>query len=227
MDVLLAGVVGSTAYGLAGPDSDVDRLGIFAAPTIALHGLTSPKESYVTTGPDQTLHEAGKFCRLAIKGNPSVGELMWLEEYEVTTELGRELVAIRAAFLSAPAVRGAYLGYASDQLTRLIRRGDGSFSADIPAHRALKHARHMVRLVEQGEQLYTTGQLTVRVDNPERLRTAGRDIVADPEIGRGLIKEAEARMQALGSPLPDRADVATVERWLLKVRAHHYQEPPR
>ena len=31
--VLLSGIVGSTAYGLAGPDSDVDRLGMYAAPS--------------------------------------------------------------------------------------------------------------------------------------------------------------------------------------------------
>jgi hypothetical protein len=31
--VLLSGIVGSQAYGLATPDSDVDRLGMFAFPT--------------------------------------------------------------------------------------------------------------------------------------------------------------------------------------------------
>ena len=39
---LLEGIVGSTAYGLAGPHSDVDRLGVFAAPTRAFHGLYPP-----------------------------------------------------------------------------------------------------------------------------------------------------------------------------------------
>ena len=34
MTILLQGIVGSTAYGLAGPDSDVDRLGVYAAPTL-------------------------------------------------------------------------------------------------------------------------------------------------------------------------------------------------
>ncbi|MFD7300744.1 DNA polymerase beta superfamily protein, partial [Streptomyces pharetrae] len=38
-NILLSGVVGSTAYGLAHEDSDVDRLGVFAAPTESLHGL--------------------------------------------------------------------------------------------------------------------------------------------------------------------------------------------
>ena len=34
MHILLQGVVGSTACGLAGPDSDIDRLGVFAWLTI-------------------------------------------------------------------------------------------------------------------------------------------------------------------------------------------------
>ena len=36
MHILLQGVVGSTAYGLSGPDSDVDRAGVFAHPTALL-----------------------------------------------------------------------------------------------------------------------------------------------------------------------------------------------
>ncbi|GAA1913626.1 hypothetical protein GCM10009753_52280 [Streptantibioticus ferralitis] len=37
MHVLLSGTVGSTAYGLAHKGSDIDRLGVFAAPTEAFH----------------------------------------------------------------------------------------------------------------------------------------------------------------------------------------------
>lgn len=60
-NILLSGVVGSTAYGLAREGSDVDRLGMFAAPTETLLGLHTPKESHVTTAPDRTLHEAAKW----------------------------------------------------------------------------------------------------------------------------------------------------------------------
>ena len=132
MNILLSGVVGSTAYGLASAGSDVDRLGMFAAPTESLLGLRQPKESHVTTGPDKTLHEAGKWCRLALAGNPTVTELVWLPDdlYEIRTGLGDELVGIRTAFLSAGRVRDAYLGYATQQFRKLENRGDGSFSAD-------------------------------------------------------------------------------------------------
>ncbi|HEU5352848.1 MAG TPA: nucleotidyltransferase domain-containing protein [Actinocrinis sp.] len=113
--VLLSGIVGSTAYGLAGPGSDVDRLGMYAAPTRELLGLHQPRESHVTTKPDATFHEAGKAARLMLAGNPTATELLWLPDdlYETRTALGEEAIALRGAFLSAKRVRDAYLGYAA------------------------------------------------------------------------------------------------------------------
>ena len=152
-NILLSGIVGSTAYGLAHEGSDVDRLGMFAAPTDDLHGLHPPKESHVTTKPDSTLHEAAKWCRLALRGNPTVTELVWLpdELYEVRTPLGDELIGIRTTLLSAKRVRDAYLGYATQQFRKLESR-DGD-------HRTAKHARHLKRLCHQGLELYTSGRL--------------------------------------------------------------------
>ena len=40
LDVVLEGIVGSTAYGLAGPDSDVDRIGVFQELTITFLRLS-------------------------------------------------------------------------------------------------------------------------------------------------------------------------------------------
>lgn len=139
--VLLSGIVGSTAYGLAHEGSDIDRLGVFAAPTVSLHGLHRPKESHVTKDPDVTLHEAAKWCRLALGGNPTASELVWLpdELYEVRTPLGDELIGIRSAFLSAERVRNAYLGYATQQFRRLqAAEPDASADADAGAGRTAK-----------------------------------------------------------------------------------------
>lgn len=221
--VLLSGIVGSTAYGLAGPGSDIDRLGIFAVDTEDLHGLRSPAESHVTSGPDRTLHEAAKWCRLALGGNPTVMELVWLpaELYEVRTPLGNELVGIRSAFLSAKRVRDAYLGYATQQFRRLEARGDGSFSADT-RKRTAKHARHLKRLCHQGLELYTTGQLTIRVDDPQAYLDFGEQVAADAEAARPLLAEYEAAFDEHRSTLPDQPDEAAVESWLLRVRAHLY-----
>lgn len=219
MNILLQGVVGSTAYGLAGPLSDVDRLGLYAAPTRAFHGLRLPVDraaSVVVHEPeDLTLHEARKFCLLALSANPTVTELLWLPSYEVVTPLGLELVAIRSAFLCAPRVRDAFLGYAEQQLTRLTNKGSD--------RRTPKHARHLLRLLHQGERLYATGELTVRLPDPQRYHDFGTAVAADPDLARVTLDEARQRFSTIETALPDHPDEATVEAWLLRVRDVHLE----
>ncbi|GGY06992.1 nucleotidyltransferase domain-containing protein [Streptomyces djakartensis] len=224
-NVLLSGIVGSTAYGLAREGSDIDRLGLFAAPTTELHGLRRPKESHVSTAPDRTLHEAAKWCRLALGGNPTAMELVWLpdELYEVRTPLGDELIGIRAAFLSARRVRDAYLGYATQQFRRLEARGDGSFSADTRG-RTAKHARHLKRLCAQGLELYTTGRLTIRVADPEEYHAFGERVAADPSAALPLLRQYETAFDSGPTVLPEEPDEAPVEAWLRRVRADFYPE---
>ncbi|MCX5527672.1 nucleotidyltransferase domain-containing protein [Streptomyces bobili] len=222
-NILLSGVVGSTAYGLAHAGSDVDRLGLFAAPTEELHGLHPPQESHVSTAPDRTLHEAAKWCRLALGGNPTVTELVWLpdELYEVRTPLGDELMDIRTTFLSARRVRDAYLGYATQQFRRLLGRGDGSFSADT-RKRTAKHARHLKRLCGQGYELYTTGKLTIRVDDPESFHRFGEQVADDPETALPLLRRYETAFEEARSVLPEQPDERAADAWLRKVRRNFY-----
>ncbi|GHB32790.1 hypothetical protein GCM10010306_027670 [Streptomyces umbrinus] len=222
-NILLSGIVGSTAYGLAHEGSDVDRLGMFAAPTDDLHGLHPPKESHVTTKPDSTLHEAAKWCRLALRGNPTVTELVWLpdELYEVRTPLGDELIGIRTTLLSAKRVRDAYLGYATQQFKRLYDRGDSSLSADT-RKRTAKHARHLRRLCHQGFELYATGRVSIRVENPEEYHRFGEQVAADAMAALPLLQHYESAFDETRSALPEQPDEAPVEAWLRRVRAHHY-----
>ncbi|WP_329496939.1 DNA polymerase beta superfamily protein [Kitasatospora herbaricolor] len=221
--VLLSGIVGSTAYGLAHAGSDLDRLGLFAVPTEALHGLDRPAESHVTTEPDITLHEAAKWCRLALGCNPTASELVWLpdELYETRTPLGDELIGIRTSFLSAKAVRGSYLGYAQQQFRKLLTR-----DTTVPATRAraAKHARHLVRLVEQGVRLHETGAVVLRVDEPERVRELGVRIADRPDLAVDLLAAAEHRFARPGV-LPSAPDAAPAGAWLRRVRAAHYIPP--
>ncbi|MGV9564152.1 nucleotidyltransferase domain-containing protein [Streptomyces sp. NPDC003480] len=221
--VLLCGIVGSTAYGLAREGSDVDRLGVFAAPTERLHGLHLPKESHVTTAPDRTLHEAAKWCRLALGGNPTAMELVWLpaELYEVRTPLGEELIGIRGSFLCAKRVRDAYLGYATQQFRRLDARGGGPLPADLHA-RVAKHARHLKRLCHQGLELYTTGRLTIRVESPEEYHDFGERVAADPSVALPVLRFYESAFDETPGVLPERPDEAPAEAWLRRVRAHFY-----
>lgn len=220
MTVLLAGIVGSTAYGLAGPDSDVDRLGVFAAQTVAFHGLYPPAETRASSKPDVTMHEAAKFAKLALRGNPTVSELLWLpdELYETRTQIGCDLIGIRDAFLCAHRTRDAYLGYATQQFRKLEVRADGSFSSDT-RKRTAKHARHLRRLCQQGFMLWATGALSVRVDDPQNLIDFGERVAAgDIDHAKALMSHYEHLFDITRSVLPDQPDEAVVENWLISVR---------
>lgn len=222
MRILLAGVVGSTAYGLAGPDSDVDRLGIFTWHTARFMGLSAPNDSIVTTKPDVTYHEAAKACRLMLSCNPTVTELLWLEDYEIKAhQLGDELIALRSAFLSAKRVRDAYLGYATQQFRKLLSHG--RFGSDIPDRRTSKHARHLKRLVDQGFELYTTGRLTIRLENPQAYFDFGEQVAADPQSAVPFMATAEDRFNTARTVLPDNPQSGAVEAWVRSVRRAHYE----
>lgn len=228
-NVLLSGIVGSTAYGLAGPDSDVDRLGIYAAPMFTILGLRTPEQSIVQTGPDITLHEVGKFCHLALNCNPTVMELLWLpdELYEKRTVFGEELIRRRYAFLSAQRVRAAYLGYATQQFTRLSKRGDGSFSADL-RKRTAKHARHLARLLHQGSYLWHTGHLEIRLEHPQMFIDFGEQVAAgDLTVATKLIGQTEDFFDGSPTVLPKEPDRRGIDDWVAGMRFRSYMKGER
>ena len=236
--VLLSGVVDSQVYDLATPESDRDVMEVAAVPTIELFGLHPPVGRKATRqyhDPDVVVHEAGKYAALALKCNPSILELLWLcgpeddsflfeERYPHMTALGAQLIGIRKSFLSAKAVRNAYFGHAVERFRRLERRGDGSSPPDV-RKRSAKHARHLMRSLECGSVLYATGTMSVRAADPEAVRAFG-EAVADggPEglrLARSLIDRYEALFERTASPLPDRPDERSVEKWLHRVRRRH------
>jgi len=218
MNVILQGVVGSTAYGLATPESDIDRLGVFQARTSELLGLHPPKESRVGHDPDITHHELGKFVKLCLANNPTVMELLWLDEYDVMTEAGDDLIAIRECFLSQR-IRKTYGGYATQQWERLKRREDGSFSSDL-RKRTEKHGRHCYRLILQGAWALRHGELKVRLtsDEVQMCREAGLMAANDVEEFGKAVEIAMAEFDAIESDLPEHPDEAIAERLLLLAR---------
>lgn len=209
--IILSGIVGSTAYGLAGPNSDTDRLGVFMATTESFLGLDEPAETWTADqdDPDSTLHELGKLCRLALKANPTVSELLWLptELYEVTTTIGAQLIALREKFLSANYVRSAYLGYARSQFDRMARG------------RAEKNARHTARLLHQGFVLWCTGRIPVRLDNPQWYLDFGSRVAAGAvDEARQLVAEYTARFDDTPTVLPAEPDRDAIDSWLKSTR---------
>jgi predicted nucleotidyltransferase len=186
-NVILNGIVGSTAYRMNTPTSDKDEMGIYVAPLDEVLGLNGPQtvtDSLHKTDPDFTLHEVGKYVSLALKCNPSILELLWLDDYLTLSPTGELLVRSRSHFLNTPSILGAYGQYAKAQADRLIRRqgeGKDGFSSDVK-NRTAKHARHCMRLLHQGTELLATGSMSVRVSPEVRyeLFAAGELAEADP-----------------------------------------------
>lgn len=224
MTVILSGTVGSTAYGLGHPLSDVDRLSVWVAPTTRTlgFGLLAWEETRRQHGPDPhdvVEHEVAKFLHLCLKGNPSVQEMLWLEHYDVRFAPGQWLIEARESLLSGPAVAAAYGGYAADQVERLRRAGR---FPDVPRSRIEKHGRHCARLLIQGRGLLASGHLRVRlteteVDYVRRLGVlAGEDadaFAAEMAVQHALLKRAEQ-----GSSLPAAPDIEAVTALLVRIR---------
>jgi hypothetical protein len=228
-NLLLSGIVGSVAYGLDTENSDIDRFGIFAAPTETLIGLIKRRgpQSVRPEGADACYHEAGHFAELALKANPAVTELMWLppNRLEICTPLGEALIGIRLAFLSRKYVRSSYLRYITRQFRKLETRGDnGTFSSDVK-DRVAKHARHLYRLHVQAIVLWQTGHLTVRLPYGDAVlcRAFGDEVAAgNLTAGRRIIAQAEHVLSTSGTPLPEHPDEDFVEAWLQDVRRAYY-----
>lgn len=215
-NLLLKGVVGSTAFGLNHSNSDKDYQGIFVAPTQAFLGLDSKvQESFSFSNPDTTYHEAGKFCRLALGCNPTVLDLLWLDFYNVRTQLGMDLISLRNNFLSAPRVKGAYFGYANDQYSKLLK--DDRFE------KRAKNARHFLRLLIQGAQLYRSGILRVKLSNAEDIKYNAKLIAQGNLDVANLALEVASREFAMSSALPEKPNTEPINEWLLKVRHEFYQ----
>lgn len=223
-DWMLTATVGSTAYGLATEHSDVDTLGVAMAPLDTFLGLRPPVErdlTYVGTDPDVTVHEVGKFLRLCLGVNPTVTDLLWVPEelHSYRAPAGEELIGLREHLLSAPRVLSSYFGYAWQQFERLSSKGT---FANVPHARIAKHARHLMRLVIQGEQFYRTGRVDVRLADPQAVREFGERVAADvatgAELAREFVVSRRASLVGVVSPLPPEPDVARVQEWLIELR---------
>lgn len=220
-NIILEGVTGSTAYGLATENSDVDIKGVYVLPTDTVLGINfNPAKTTVDhTDPDWVYHEVGKFMKLVTGGNPTVSELLWLEEYTVLSPVGKLLVENRDIFLSTPAVMNAYRGYAMGQAMKLSKRqaeGKDGYDSALK-NRFAKHTRHCFRLLLQARQLLETGKLTVRV-TPEQREWLFKMGEQTPETIVDAFIVEDSKMDSIVSVLPDAPDWEAIDKLLYKIR---------
>ncbi|MEU5086949.1 nucleotidyltransferase domain-containing protein [Streptomyces sp. NPDC021356] len=210
---IYACVTGSRAFGLATESSDTDRRGVFVAPAPLFRRFAKPPTHVEGPGPEQFGWELERFCELALRGNPNILECLHSPLVEHADATGRELLALREAFLSRR-VHAAFTGYALAQRRRL--------DADVRTHGAprWKHAMHLPRLLISARDLLRTGRLTVEVgDARARLLAVRRGEVPWPEVESWMTRLAARTDEAAAhSPLPEEPDLRRVEDFLYRVR---------
>lgn len=223
-NIILEGVTGSTAYGLATENSDVDVKGVYLLPTskVLSIGFNPQKTTKDHVDPDWVYHEVGKFMQLVINGNPTVTELLFLDEYTVLTPVGQLLIDNRDAFLSTKAVTAAYSGYAFSQAQRLNNRtaqGMEGYDSSLK-NRFAKHTRHCFRLLMQARQLLETGTLNVKVTPKEReYLFAMGEKTADEVVNEFMRQDTE--MKNVKSVLPDEPDYERLNKLLYEIRMNN------
>lgn len=163
-NLCLAATVGSIAYGLNHATSDVDTMAVFVSAASEVAGLDwrQSDNSWANNSPegdDLTAHEIGKYLRLCLNGNPTLIELLFMEEYTILTSVGQGILDIREHLMGESILRSSYHGYAHSQLVRVINAGPDSFKP--------KMARHTLRIARQGISLMETGEFSVRVEDPQ------------------------------------------------------------
>jgi hypothetical protein len=116
--VVLETTVGSHAWGLADPDSDIDHRGVFALPLSWTQGLVAPPGDLVSADGSATYWAVGKAIRQALRADPNTLETLFLPGAKPLDPIGEWLLAEREAFVSVE-IYGTFGRYALGQLRRL------------------------------------------------------------------------------------------------------------
>ncbi|MFD5306524.1 nucleotidyltransferase domain-containing protein [Streptomyces rochei] len=210
---IYACVMGSRAFGLATEGSDTDRRGVFLAPTELFWRFEKPPTHVEGPAEEQFSWELERFCELALRANPNILECLHSPLVESVDDTGRELLALREAFLSRRA-HETFTRYAHGQRRKL--------DADVRTHGAprWKHAMHLLRLLTSARDLLRTGVLSIDVgDGREPLLAVKRGEVPWPEVRSWMARLVEeGERAARRSPLPAEPDRRRVEDFLVRVR---------
>lgn len=225
---ILHGYRGSIAHGTFVPSSDPlsiddkDTMAVCVPPKDYYLGLSQfgsrGTQEIVRAEWDIVVYELTKTVHLLLKGNPNVLSLLWLPEnlWIKTTAPGRMLLDSRHLFVGKH-VHKAFTGYAAAQLQKMERGVYKGYMGD--KRRALveqfgydtKNASHLIRLLRQGIEFLSTGELIVERPDAAQLLAIKRGewdldtVKREAEALFGLSREALIR-----SSLPVAPDYSAV-----------------
>jgi hypothetical protein len=206
-------VMGSQAYGLETEESDVDRRGIYLAPTELQWSLFGAPEQFEDNAAQAVYWELQKFLIMALRANPNILECLYSPLVEKSTPLAEELLGIREGFLSQMIFQ-TFNGYALSQFKKIEQdlRNQGEIR--------WKHAMHLLRLLITGAATLRERRVPVRVElHRERLLAIKGGAVPWSVIDGWRRELHEDFERALSETrLPERPDYEKANKFLLKAR---------
>ena len=227
---VLRALVGSNVHGLSNPGTDDrDEMGVCIEPKEYVLGLREFEHFVYRTQPeghpsgpgdlDLTIYGLRKWCRLAMRGSPTVLLLLFVEgdDVMVRTPIGDELQRLAPAFVSRRTGK-AFLGYLSSQRQAFENERPRTREQSSTHGYDTKYAMHALRIAHQGTELLTTGRISLPVAEPRRgeLRAVRR---GEPTLEgvRTMLDDAEESLQrALDSAsLPEEADRPAIDAFLV------------
>ena len=215
--------VGARAYGLDDPDTEEDAIrGVYLPPAELQWSLYKPLEQIEQqrlnpaggTPIEEVYWEVEKFVRLGLAANPAVLETLYTPAIMATSDLGRDLRAIRESFLSKQ-ILTTFTGYAMSQFRKMTRARD---RGEEPRAR---HAMQLARLMLSGLSAARTGEMDVTAKDHQTellaIRSGRMSFDETFAWAVALQRQFEAAMHT--TPLPDLPDYETVNNFLIRTRS--------
>lgn len=209
----LATVVGSHAYGIAQPSSDVDVAAVYLSKPIILGFDRTPPQTRRCRihNLDLTAYSIGQFFRLCAQGNPNMLDVLFSSQRLRVSELGQHILDNRSLFVSQQAIV-RYQAYAHNQIA-CINKNPALYTKAIV---------NVVRLGLQCEQLLVEHTIDL-TRNAAVLNEIKKDVWTVPQLLRWwqVHNERLVWLQARTS-LPERPDEARI-RALLQVLVQDFK----
>lgn len=223
--IILLVKTGSYAHGTNTENSDRDYKGICIPPSEYYLGLQEFKSIDINTNNhkqknikddiDITIYSIEEFFKQAIKGNPNILEMLFVESDSLlyASKEGRELGVNRKMFLSNH-IESSFGGYANSLRKQL------KFAIEISPEDTNKKIMTAVRIYKMAIHLFKTGELLTRPE--EDTIKYLRDIRSNKkDSGKEIISldtlEYEFRESFKNSVLPEDLDLELIESILIKM----------
>lgn len=244
-------VMGSVAYGVSSDTSDIDLYGFCIPPKKQVFphfdgyipGFGRQKKRFqqyqqhhiydkdAMAGKgrnyDITIYNIVKFFQLAMENNPNIVDCLFVPVTCIlhSSQVGELVRENRRIFLHKGCWH-KFKGYAYSQLNKIStknpQKGSNRYK-DIKKHKFdTKYAYHMVRLIDEVEQILSTGDLDL-MKNREQLKSIRRGEWVEKEI-KELFKTKEKDLEKLyhASKLPYSPDENKIKQLLLSCLEIHY-----